>query len=163
MFYCEGIKMKRKDMYTLQELYNELEIPLSALGRKGNMSEGTVSRIRDGYPARRSTLNRLLRAFSEVYDIQFNLENVSGLQIEDKREIRTHEQAPSPSISTMPIGDSSQSEVPQIRATIAKKEGSKKREYTCQKDTGLPDGCILATEFGLMHGIARETFRDHMN
>ena len=37
-----------------------------------------------------------------------------------------------------------------------------KRAYTRRKDAGLPEGCILATEFGLRHGVPRETFNDHM-
>ena len=101
------MEMKKKDMYTLQELYEELEIPLSALGRKGNMSEWTVARIRDGYPARRSTINKLLRAFSETYGIDFSLHNVSGIQIEDKRESRIAEKLHVPD-------DNTQQEEPQI-------------------------------------------------
>ncbi len=30
------------------------------------------------------------------------------------------------------------------------------------KNIALPDGCLLATDFGLRHGVPRETFRAHM-
>jgi hypothetical protein len=40
-------------------------------------------------------------------------------------------------------------------------EKAPKRTYKA-RETGLPQGCILASEFGLNHGVARETFRDHM-
>jgi hypothetical protein len=38
-----------------------------------------------------------------------------------------------------------------------------KRAYKRKIGTGLPDGCILATDFATRHGVKRETFRDHMN
>ena len=56
------------------------------------------------------------------------------------------------STDTMP-----QKEVAQNRPTIEKKA------YHRKKETGLPEGALPATEFGLAHGVKRETFRDHMN
>lgn len=140
-------------MYTLQELYEELEMPLAALGRKCDVSEGTVARIRDGFPARRPTINKLLRAFSEIYGIELSLDNVGGIQIEDKKASATSKK---PSVSPMPIPEKSQWEEPQISIV------EPKRAYVRRKESGLPEGCMSATEFGLAHGIKRETFRDHM-
>lgn len=146
--------MKKKDMYTLQELYEELEIPLSALGRKCDISEGTVARIRDGFPARRPTINKLLRAFSEIYGIDFSLENVEGIQIEDKKASTVRKKSP---VSTMPISATTQQKERQILIV------EPKRAYTRRKDTGLPDGAILAVNFARAHRVDDRTFRDHMN
>lgn len=38
---------------------------------------------------------------------------------------------------------------------------AEKRTYK-DRDTGLPDGCILASEFAKNHAVKRETFNDHM-
>ncbi len=77
--------VEQKEMYTLEELYDSLEIALSELGRRGNLSEVTVARIRDGYSARRSTINKLLRAFSETYGIKLSLNNVTGIHLQNKK------------------------------------------------------------------------------
>jgi predicted DNA-binding transcriptional regulator AlpA len=37
-----------------------------------------------------------------------------------------------------------------------------KRAYARRKESGLPTGCIFATEFGIVHGVPRETFNDHL-
>jgi hypothetical protein len=143
--------MKRKEMYTLQELYEELEIPLSTLGRKCDISEGTAARIRDGFPARRPTINKLLRAFSEIYGIDFSLDNVSGIQIENKKASTVSKKPPISSATT------TQEKEPQISIV------EPKRAYIRRKESGLPDGCILASKFAESHGVARPTFIDHMN
>ena len=38
--------------------------------------------------------------------------------------------------------------------------GERKRDTSPEKD--LPSGCILARDFARMHGVAPETFRDHI-
>jgi hypothetical protein len=143
-----GITMKEKDMYTLQELYNELEIPLSALSRKGGMSEGTVTRIRDGYPARFSTINKLLRAFSEVYGISLNRNNVMGIVLEDKKQ--------APRIDEEPLVST-----PLVEHTQATDNPSK-RVYNRKEKHPLPDGCVLARDFAKRHDVSERTFRDHL-
>ncbi len=148
--------MQEKDMYTLQELYDSLEVPYSKLSKIADMSEGTVTRIRDGYPARRTTLNRLLRAFSEVYGIKITLEHVTGVQIEDKRASQKDEK---PTADALPIADITQPEKSPIRSVEPKKG---KRAYK-ERDTGLPDGCILASKFAEAHNVKRRTFLDHMD
>jgi hypothetical protein len=142
-----GITMKEKDMYTLQELYNELEIPLSALSRKGGMSEGTVTRIRDGYPARFSTINKLLRAFSETYGIAFNRNNVTGIVLEDKKAPRVEEKA---------LADT-----PSVKHT-REPEQAPKRAYNRKQKDSLPDDCILCSDFAKRHSVSHRTFYDHM-
>ena len=57
----------------------------------------------------------------------------------------------------MPIEDSPKTEVPQISIV------EPKRPYIRRKESGLPEGCILASKFAESHGIARKTFEGHMN
>jgi len=52
---------------------------------------------------------------------------------------------------------------PEAPATSIVSEKAPKRDYVRkEKDTGLPDGCILASKFATDHGVARPTFIDHM-
>lgn len=81
--------MEQKEKYTLSELYDNLDIPLTELHRRSGMSEGTVTRIRDGYAARRSTVNKLLRTFSQIYGFPLSIDNVSGILLEDKKGLQT--------------------------------------------------------------------------
>lgn len=76
--------MEQKDRYTLRELYSELKIPIAELGRRAGVSEITVAKIRDGASARRSTINSLLEAFSNLYGVKLSIDNVSGIIIKDK-------------------------------------------------------------------------------
>jgi len=73
--------MQEKSRYTLQELFDDLPISLRQLGIKASVSEVTVARIRDGEAAQRSTVNRLLKAMSEVYGRQISLANVTGVNL----------------------------------------------------------------------------------
>ena len=86
--------MQQKDRYTLEELFEDLPCTLVALGDKSGLSEVTVARIRDGKPARRSTVNSLLCAFSEIYNIPLSLHNVTGITVQvNKRMERKAEGA----------------------------------------------------------------------
>jgi hypothetical protein len=80
--------VESKEMYTLEELYDKLEIPLTELSRRSHISDVTLAKIRDGSSARRSTVNTLLRAFSEIYGIKLSLDNVTGFIIRDKKALR---------------------------------------------------------------------------
>lgn len=69
--------MQEKSMYTLRELFTNLPISLAELSRRSQVNEVTIARIRDGESiAFRSTANKLLRVFSEVYGRTFTLDNV---------------------------------------------------------------------------------------
>ena len=69
--------MEEKSRYTLRELLNNLPISLAELARRSKVNEVTIARIRDGESvALRSTANKLLRVFSEVYDRTLTLDNV---------------------------------------------------------------------------------------
>jgi hypothetical protein len=86
--------LQQKDRYTLEELFEDLPCTLVALGDKSGLNEVTVARIRDGKPARRSTVNSLLRALSEIYNIPLSLHNVTGITVQvNKRMERKAEGA----------------------------------------------------------------------
>ena len=70
--------MEEKGHYTLQELFDNLPISIAELARRSKVNEVTIARIRDGESiALRSTANKLLRVFSEVYEKPLNLNNVN--------------------------------------------------------------------------------------
>lgn len=76
--------LEKKEMYTIDELFEGLPIGLAELGRKANINEVTVARIKyrkaKSNP-RRSTVNRLLTAMSEVYGRELSLKNVTGIEV----------------------------------------------------------------------------------
>src|SRR5205814_7844436 len=113
------------------------------------------------------TVNSLLHAFSEIYGVKLSTENVKGVIIRDKlarrqEQERLTENVTAPPVSTLPIDDTSEKTEAQNHPTIAKKSTPSKTSTKKSKDTGLPDGAILAIDFGRNHGLKRETFRDHM-
>lgn len=70
-----------KDIYTLRELIENLPLSLREFGRKYDISEVTIARLRDGKPGLRSTINKLLAALSDVYGKMFTVRNVSEIII----------------------------------------------------------------------------------
>ncbi len=69
--------MEEKSKYTLRDLFHNLPISLAELARRSKVNEVTIARIRDGESvALRSTANKLLRVFSEVYGRTLTLDNV---------------------------------------------------------------------------------------
>ncbi len=85
-----------QNTYTIQELYDDLPITLIELGERADLNEVTVARIRDGKPARRTSVNKLLRVLSQVYGKPFSLRNVSGINVQvnkrlEKREAQKHQ------------------------------------------------------------------------
>ena len=139
--------MKQKEQYTLEELFNHLAITVTELSDLAGMSEVTIRRIRHGFPARRSTANKLLLAFSKAYDRDLSIDNVTGLVIDERQRTEKPKKT---------YG------LPEVRLAKAIEEKASKRGYNRKQDNILPDGSILASKFAEAHGIARETFRDHM-
>jgi hypothetical protein len=80
--------MEDKETYTLQELFDDLPIPIAELARESGINEVTLARIRDKHMARRDTANKLLRALSKVYDRTLNLRNVSGINVQINRRLQ---------------------------------------------------------------------------
>jgi len=83
--------MEDKDTYTIQELYEDLPMTLTDLGEQADLNEVTIARIRDGKPARRSTINRLLRTFSEIYGRPLSLRNVTGINVQVNKRLEARE------------------------------------------------------------------------
>ncbi len=52
--------LEDKDVYTIEELFDALPIPIAELARQSGMNEVTLARIRDGKATRLSTRNKLL-------------------------------------------------------------------------------------------------------
>ncbi len=75
-----------KETYTLRELIESLPISLREFGRKYDLSEVTIARVRDGKPAMRSTINKLLAALSETYNKKFTMHNVSDIIIRGEKQ-----------------------------------------------------------------------------
>src|SRR2546423_11124191 len=99
MFKQEVTKMEQKDMYTIEELYGELSIALTELSKRTGVSDVTLAKIRDGQSARRSTVNSLLHAFSEIYGVKLSTENVKGIIIKDKLARRQEQAEKMPSLT----------------------------------------------------------------
>jgi predicted transcriptional regulator len=73
--------LEDKDTFTLQELFDDLPMPIAELARQSKINEVTLARIRDGRATRRDTANKLLRKFSEIYERPFSLRNVTGINV----------------------------------------------------------------------------------
>jgi predicted transcriptional regulator len=154
----EWTGMRQKDMYTLDELYANLDISLSKLSKIAGVAEPTLTRIRDGYSARVETVNKILKAFSQVYGVELSRDNVTGIILEDKKAIRRQmleRQGITEKDETQPVL------VPVVQPTSPTTTSPQKRTYK-PRDTGLPEGCTLASDFAARHGIKRSTFYDHM-
>ncbi len=84
--------MEGKEQYSLQELYDDLPCTLVELGERSDLNEVTVARIRDGKPVRRSTANKLLLAFSDLYKRDLSLRNVTGINVQINKRLERKEQ-----------------------------------------------------------------------
>jgi hypothetical protein len=99
--------MKAKESYTLEELCSSLSITLTKFCQMAGITEGTLIRLRQGHAGRRNTINSILNTFSQVYGLDFSLENVTGLIVQDK----PHHKGKKPSVLPIPIDAMSQKEV----------------------------------------------------
>jgi predicted transcriptional regulator len=80
--------LEEKDTYTLRELIESLPLSLREFGKRYDISEVTIARLRDGKPGLRATVNRLLAALSETYDKPLTMRNVRGITF--RGESREH-------------------------------------------------------------------------
>jgi hypothetical protein len=78
--------METKETYTLGELFDLLPIPLVKLAELSEINEVTLARIRDGKVTRRSTANKLLNAMSNVYGLPLNIYNVTGINMQGRKQ-----------------------------------------------------------------------------
>src|SRR5437868_6488787 len=129
--------MQRKEKYTLEELYDKLPIPLTELSKRSGKSHGTLTRIRDGEPARKSTINRLLMVFSEIYGLELSTDNVTGFTLEGRQQ----ESAEKTEETTSPTTTNPQ-----------------KRDYAREEiPADLPPGTVKLTDFTDTTGIPAST------
>ena len=81
--------LDQKETTTIQELFDLLPITIAELGRQSGINEVTLARIRDGRPARRSTVNKLLLTLSDIYNRQLSVKNVTGINMQVNRKLET--------------------------------------------------------------------------
>src|SRR5690348_16825969 len=91
--------VEQKDTYALRELFNNLTITMTELKNRSGISDVTLASIRDGNSARRSSINKLLNTFSDIYKVPLSIENVSGIVINDKIARLEAEQTNKPHVS----------------------------------------------------------------
>lgn len=77
----------------ITQLFDDMPISISALGKHLKMSEVTLARIRDGKPTRRPTANKLLWYFSDLYGERYTLRNVSGITLLNFKKVNRKEAA----------------------------------------------------------------------
>lgn len=73
--------LAEKPVYTVQDLFDNLPISIRKFSETYKINEVTLARIRDGEATYRSTANRMLNGFSEVYDRILGMHNVTGINI----------------------------------------------------------------------------------
>ena len=74
--------LEDKNVYTIEELFDALPIPIAELARQSGMNEVTLARIRDGKATRLSTRNKLLIALSRIYGRNFTKRDVTGIHLQ---------------------------------------------------------------------------------
>ena len=99
-----------------------------------------------------------------IETVKFNLDKRAYISLADANRIKEIKETPwiagkkssqkaeKPPLSTTPV------QVTKIVTEKAEKRASSRK----QKNTRLPDGCMLASKFAEEHGVARPTFIDHM-
>jgi predicted transcriptional regulator len=100
---CKGESemLEPKEVYTLQDLFDNLPISLRELSKAAGINEVTLARIRDGSNTYRSTANKLLLTMSKIYDRPFYLnKNITGINVMvnkrlEKKAARQEEKEPS--------------------------------------------------------------------
>jgi predicted transcriptional regulator len=83
--------LEEKQMYTLQELFDDLPITIAELGRQSQVNEVTLARMRDGKKTRRDTTNRLLTRLSEIYGRRLTTRNVIGINVQVNKRLEKKE------------------------------------------------------------------------
>jgi predicted transcriptional regulator len=87
--------LEPKEVYTLQDLFDNLPISLRELSKAAGINEVTLARIRDGSNTYRSTANKLLLTMSKIYDRNITGINVMVNKRLEKKAARQEEKEPS--------------------------------------------------------------------
>jgi hypothetical protein len=143
---AKATNMKEKEMYTFEELCSNLEISMSQFCKRSNTDAGTIARIRQGELTRLSTANRLLRAFSEVYERELSLDNVEGLRLQNavvRKPTRVR-------VETSRTIDIHADTTAQISHTVRHTGSAPKSDIP----TDLPSGTIKLFDFIKQHGLS---------
>jgi predicted transcriptional regulator len=150
-------------MYTLKELFDNLDITLTELKRRSGISDVTLISIRNGNSARRSTINTLLKTFSEIYGVKLTLKNVEGITIQGKPVTPTI--TPTRIDETPPTDTATQQEEAQISTVEPSSDMVRLSDFA--KLSGIPlrtlhnwreTGKIEATQQNRPHGGGIEYF-----
>ena len=67
--------------YEFSKLLENMPASLSELARRADVHERSIMRMRDGNRMQRATVNKVLRALSELYGQTFTADNVTGINI----------------------------------------------------------------------------------
>jgi len=92
---------------------------------------------------------------------KFTLDKRAYISLEDANRIKTVKETPWLVGEKPSQKREKQPALPQAVQHKDNKEKPSKRVYNRKQDTSLPEGCILAIEFGRSHGLERGTFRGH--
>jgi hypothetical protein len=141
--------VEQKDEYTLQELFDNLEVTVTELSQRSGISDVTLGRVYKGQSVRRKTMNVLLRVFSEIYGRRFSSRNVTGIIIQGKHLNQKPVSAPD---KAFPTDYTAQQKKPRIRDVGTR--GTK--EVPIPDD--LPLGTVKAVDFVNKHGIPDSSF-----
>ena len=79
------------DTTDIHQLFEDLPVSIRQLAEQVKINEVTLARIRDGKPTSRPTANKLLMYFSNLYGQKYNLRNVTGINIPEKRKGKAEE------------------------------------------------------------------------
>lgn len=134
--------------HTLRDLFDNLEITLTELSRRSGISDVTLISIRNGKSARRSTINTLLRVFSEIYGMKLTLKNVEGIIIQGK---------------PVNVSPAIAKQVPVQPVSIASVDDSTQIEESQNRNIELSEGTMLLKDFAEISGIPSRTLHNWLN
>ena len=78
------------NMHDFGKLIENMPANLSELARLSSVSERSIMRMRDGEAVLRGTANKVLRGLSQIYGQTFTLDNVTGIDLYDRRDGLSH-------------------------------------------------------------------------
>jgi len=73
--------LEEKSVYDIKDLFFCLDIPMRVLSEASGLGTVALTRIRDGYPVKIDTANKLLKEFARIYERPFYLSKVVGINV----------------------------------------------------------------------------------
>ena len=83
--------LEEKEVYSIQDLFDNLDISIRKLAEVSGINEVTLASIRDGNITYRSTANKLLNTFSKIYNRPFYIKKVTGINVRVNRRLEAKE------------------------------------------------------------------------